>query len=132
MLWPRGGSLAEVRRFLSTTRASTGGESKKKLRDQTVHSSDVDQTRFDGRNYGLVLTDDTVQTITKFPDSFGYKNAVDGVCAVALPNCTSVAADLVSGGDANTYIWADDKHLTPSMHARIGSQALTRALNNPF
>ena len=94
--------------------------------------TNIDQTRFDGRNYGLVLTDDTVQTISKFPDSFGYKNAVDGVCAVALPNCTSVAADLVSGGDANTYVWADDKHLTPSMYARIGSQALTRALNNPF
>jgi phospholipase/lecithinase/hemolysin len=94
--------------------------------------TNIDQTRFDGRNYGLVLTDDTVQTVTKFPDNFGYKNAVDGVCAVALPNCTSAAADLVSGGDPATYVWADDKHLTPSMHARIGSQALTRALNNPF
>jgi outer membrane lipase/esterase len=92
----------------------------------------IDQTRFDGRNYGLVLTDDTVQTITKFPDNFGYSNAVDGVCAVALPNCTNVTADLVTGGNAGTYIWADDKRLTPSMHARIGSQALTRALNNPF
>ena len=92
----------------------------------------IDQTRFDGRNYGLVLTDDTVQTITKFPENFGYSNAVDGVCAVALPNCTSATADLVSGGNAGAYVWADDKHLTPSMHARIGSQALTRALNNPF
>lgn len=92
----------------------------------------IDQTRFDGRNYGLVLTDDTVQTITRFPDSFGYANAVAGVCAVALPNCTSATADLVSGGSAATYVWADDRHLTPSMHSRIGSQALTRALNNPF
>jgi len=92
----------------------------------------IDQTRFDGRNYGLVLTDDTVQTITKFPGDFGYSNTVDGVCAVALPNCTSATADLVSGGNVGTYVWADDKHLTPSMHSRIGSQALTRALNNPF
>jgi outer membrane lipase/esterase len=92
----------------------------------------IDQTRFDGRNYGLVLADDTVQTITKFPDNFGYTNAVDGVCAVALPDCTSATADLVAGGNAGTYIWADDKRLAPSMHARIGSQALTRALNNPF
>jgi phospholipase/lecithinase/hemolysin len=92
----------------------------------------IDQTRFDGRNYGLVLTDDTVQTITRFPADFGYSNAVDGVCAVALPNCTSATADLVAGGNAATYVWADDKHFTPSIHARVGSQALTRALNNPF
>jgi outer membrane lipase/esterase len=92
----------------------------------------IDQTRFDGRNYGLVLTDDTVQTITRFPSSFGYANATNGVCVVALPNCTSAAADLVAGGTSDSYIWADDRRLTPSMHSRIGSQALTRALNNPF
>ncbi|NRF66700.1 esterase [Aquincola sp. S2] len=92
----------------------------------------IDQTRFDGRNYGLVLTDDTVSTVSRFPDSFGYSNVVDGVCAVALPNCTSATADLVSGGNAGTYMWADDRRLAPPMHSRIGSQALTRAINNPF
>jgi phospholipase/lecithinase/hemolysin len=92
----------------------------------------IDQTRFDGRNYGLVLTDDTVQTISRFPADFGYSNSTEGVCAVALPDCTSATADLVSGGNPAAYVWADDKRLTPSMHARIGSQALTRALNNPF
>lgn len=92
----------------------------------------IDQTRFDGRNYGLVLTDDTVQTISRFASDFGYSNSTDGVCVVALPNCTSATADLVSGGNAGSYVWADDRHLTPSMHERIGSQALTRALNNPF
>ena len=92
----------------------------------------IDQTRFDGRNYGLVLADDTVQTISRFPADFAYSNSTEGVCAVAPPNCTNATADLVSGGNAGTYVWADDKHLTPSMHARIGSQALTRALNNPF
>lgn len=92
----------------------------------------IDQTRYDGRNYGLVLSDDQTQTIAKFPGSFGYTNVTDGVCAVALPNCTSATADLVSGGAVATYMWADDRHLTPAMHARIGSLALTRALNNPF
>jgi outer membrane lipase/esterase len=92
----------------------------------------IDQTRFDGRNYGLVLTDDTVQTITRFPSTFGYANATAGVCAVAPPNCTSATADLVAGGTVDGFVWADDRHLTPSMHSRIGSQALTRALNNPF
>ncbi|WP_284615716.1 SGNH/GDSL hydrolase family protein [Aquabacterium humicola] len=92
----------------------------------------IDQTRFDGRNYALVLTDDTVSTISRFPGNFGYTNVVDGVCAVALPNCTSVTADLVSGGVVASYMWADDRRLAPSMHSRIGSAALTRALNNPF
>lgn len=94
--------------------------------------TNVDQTRFDGRNYGLVLADDTVQSISRFPGSFGYSNVTDGVCLVALPNCTSATADLVSGATLDTYMWSDDRHLSPSLHSRIGSQALTRALNNPF
>lgn len=92
----------------------------------------IDQTRFDGRNYGLVLADDTVQSIAKFPGSYGYSNVVDAVCLVALPNCTSAAADLVSGASLDSYMWASDRQLSPSLHSRIGSQALTRALNNPF
>lgn len=94
--------------------------------------TNIDQTRFDGRNYGLVLADDTVKSIARFPGSFGYGNVTDGVCLVALPNCTSAAADLVSGATLDGYMWSDDLHLSPSLHSRIGSQALTRALNNPF
>jgi len=92
----------------------------------------IDQTRFDGRNYGLVLADDTVQSIARFPSSFNYSNVTDGVCLVALPNCTSATADLVASATLDTYMWSDDRHLSPSLHSRIGSQALTRALNNPF
>ncbi|HSW04999.1 SGNH/GDSL hydrolase family protein [Aquabacterium sp.] len=94
--------------------------------------TEIDQTRFDGRNYGLVLADDTVQSIAKFPGSYGYTNVVDAVCLVAAPNCTTAAADLVSGATLDSYMWSTDRQLSPSLHSRIGSQALTRALNNPF
>jgi len=92
----------------------------------------IDQTRFDGRNYGLVLADDTVQTIARFASAYGYSNVVSPLCVVALPNCTTASADLVSGGTTDSYMWADDRRFSPSIHSRIGSQALTRALNNPL
>lgn len=92
----------------------------------------IDQTKYDGRNYGLVLSDDTTQSIARFPGSFGYANVTDAVCLVALPNCTSATADIVAGASVDSYMWADDRHLTPSLQSRIGSQALSRALNNPF
>lgn len=92
----------------------------------------IDQTRFDGRNYGLVLADDTVQTIARFSAAYGYSDVSNGVCLVALPNCTTASADLVAGATVDTYMWASDRHLSPSLHSRIGSQALTRALNNPL
>lgn len=92
----------------------------------------IDQSRFDGRNYGLVLADDTVQAVARYPEYYDYTNVADAVCLAALPQCTAAAADLVSGAKLSAYMWASDRQMSPSMHARIGSQALTRALNNPF
>lgn len=90
----------------------------------------IDPTRFDGRNYGLVLADDQVQSTVRFPG--GYTNVVDGLCAKVLPTCTSATADLVSGAAVSTWMWSDDRHFSPSMHDRMGALALSRALNNPF
>ncbi|MBI5259636.1 MAG: esterase [Burkholderiales bacterium] len=92
----------------------------------------IDQTRFDGRNYGLVLTDDTVQALARFPTSYGFSNVIDAVCVAALPNCTTAAADLVSGASVDGYAWASDRLLSPRVHSTIGSQAVSRAINNPF
>lgn len=93
----------------------------------------IDSTRFDGRNYGLVLADDIVQAMSRYPTSYALNNVVDGVCAVALPNCTSATADLIaSDATSANYLWADDRHLAPSAHSYIGTQAVSRAANNPF
>lgn len=93
----------------------------------------IDPTRFDGRNYGLILADDVIQAMARYPTSYVLTNVVDGVCAVALPNCTSATADLIaSDATSANYLWADDRHLGPTAHSYIGSQAVSRAANNPF
>lgn len=96
----------------------------------------IDSTRFDGRNYGLVLADDVSQSMARNPTVFSLTNTISGVCVTALPNCTSAAADLVVTAGATTnvaaYLWADSRHVSPAVHARIGEQATARASGNPF
>lgn len=93
----------------------------------------IDPNRFDGRNYGLVLSDDIVQAMARYPTSYALSNVATGVCTVALPACTSATADLVAtDATASTYLWADDRRLAPSAHTYIGTQAVSRAQNNPF
>lgn len=93
----------------------------------------IDPNRFDGRNYGLVLADDIVQAMARFPTSYALSSVVAGACVVALPDCTSATADMVAtDATASSYLWADDRHLAPSAHTYIGTQAVSRAQNNPF
>ncbi len=94
--------------------------------------TNIDASRFDGRNYGLVLADDLVQSMARNPSSYGLTNTVDAVCIKPLPECTSAAADLVSAAAVAAYLWADDRHLSPAAHGQIGTQALARAKGNPF
>ena len=96
----------------------------------------IDSTRFDGRNYGLVLADDVSQSMSRNPAVFNLTNVVTGVCAIALPECTSAAADIITvngvGANVAAYMWADDRRVSPAVHARIGEQATARAAGNPF
>jgi outer membrane lipase/esterase len=92
----------------------------------------IDPLRYDGRNYGLVLADDMINTLVNSPSNYGLTNIVDAVCLVQLPQCTDDPADLVPGGSAGTYLWADNQHMSPAGHAKLGSLAQSRALNNPF
>jgi phospholipase/lecithinase/hemolysin len=96
----------------------------------------IDSTRFDGRNYGLVLADDVSQSMARNPAVFSLSNVVDAVCAAVLPDCTSAASDIVApggvGANVAAYLWASDRHLSSAAHARIGEQATARAANNPF
>lgn len=88
----------------------------------------------DGRLIGLLLLDETIQTLVKFPDSFGYTNVTSAACNPTLAPqvlaCTSLT--LVTGATSVTYLWADDRHLSSSGHDRLGQLAVSRAVNNPF
>jgi len=98
----------------------------------------IDATDYDGRNYGLVLADDVVAAIEKFPTSYlvGAANKADAVCALAsMPAGCLIVSDTVTPANNiayNTHLWASDRHLGPVANAQIASQALSRAVNNPF
>ncbi|MDR7269962.1 hypothetical protein J2X20_002620 [Pelomonas saccharophila] len=86
----------------------------------------------DGRLIGLVLVDETIQQIARFPAAFGYTNVVDAACRtdIAPQDCTTET--LVTDANASQWLWAGDLLLGPSAQQRIGTQALSRARNNPF
>lgn len=103
----------------------------------------IDATRYDGRNYGLVLADDIVAAMAKLPTSFLTAPSVASVAACGTANgqtadavATSVLAcnttNLVTDANSGSHLWASDRHLGPSAHSRIGSQAQSRAATNPF
>lgn len=85
----------------------------------------------DGRLIGLVLVDETIQQITRFPSAFGYSNVTDTACTtnIAPQDCTT---DSLKSDATSTWLWASDTTLGPTAQQRIGSLALTRAKSNPF
>ncbi len=84
----------------------------------------------DGRFVGLVQADLQLQAIDRFPGGFGVVNVTDGVCTVALPQCST--ATLVTGADPATYLWADETRLGSAGHAQLAQLAVDRARRNPF
>jgi outer membrane lipase/esterase len=93
----------------------------------------VDATRFDGRNYGLVLADDIVSAIVRAPTAFllAPANVTEAACSTAnVVDCLTTT--LQTGATATSHLWASDRHLGPEAHRQIGLQAQTRAVNNPF
>jgi outer membrane lipase/esterase len=86
----------------------------------------------DGRQIGLVLTDETMQSDYRYSSYWGYTNVTDPSClATSLPPvCTDKT--LVTGATAANYFFAGDVLLGPQLHGRIGSIAVSRATNNPF
>jgi hypothetical protein len=53
-------------------------------------------------------------------------------CLVALPNCSSAAADLVSGGLYNTHLWADDRRLGYPGPALLANRAVSLLRSLPL
>ena len=104
----------------------------------------INPAAYDGRNYGLVLGDDLVSAMARNPGSNLSSPASTDVAACAnLPDGSSGDAmasavlacnttTLVTGAASNTHLWASDRHLGPNAHFRIGEQAVSRAVNNPF
>jgi lysophospholipase L1-like esterase len=92
----------------------------------------------DGRFVGLVQTDLVSRAIARAPFFYGLVNASDGICTVALPNCTSETVVIVGEGDnaspavASQYFWADATRLSAGAHLQIANLAADRARRNPF
>ncbi len=91
----------------------------------------------DGRKIGLVLLDEIVSTIAKFPGLLGFTNSSQGVCDLTKSTLTPpstldcTAQTLILNGTA-AYLWADNLHLSASGQSQLGSAAIQRAQNNPF
>ncbi len=87
----------------------------------------------DGRYVGLVLADEMVQSAVRVPSAYGLSNVIAAVCDPAKSTeTTCTTATLVDGGNASTWLWADDLHFGVVAHRQLGALAAARARNNPF
>lgn len=84
----------------------------------------------DGRRWGLVELDSMIQAGIDNPGGYGLNNITAGVCAVGLPDCST--STLVAGGDAMTWLWADNLWIGWRAHQYLGNFARNRASGNPF
>ena len=96
----------------------------------------------DGRRIGLVLLDEYLGTVRKF--GLGFSNTTLAAClpSAPLPNCntntlgTDAAAvpppATPASASAATWLWADDRHMTPAAQNSLATLAAQRAQNNPF
>lgn len=89
----------------------------------------------DGSKIGLVLLDDLTRAAVQNPGAYAYSDVSEPACALSnrdnlLYTCTT--STLVAAGADTSYLWADDLRIGSSMQNFLGSQAVTRASNNPF
>lgn len=88
-----------------------------------------------GDRVALMLTDELVQSMAKFPANYGgMTDVTTAVCDPAkAPGVSLCTTDtLVTDGNAFRWLWADDTHLSPNGHAYIGALASSRVRTNPF
>lgn len=86
----------------------------------------------DGSRWGLVELDAIINAAINNPDGYGLNNVRTAVCTVDLPFCDNIAADLVTNGNPDTWLWASDRWIGWQPHSRMGSFARSRAQDNPF
>ena len=74
----------------------------------------------DGRLVGLVLVDETVQQISRFPAAFGYTNVTDAACRTDIARQDCTPNTLVTDANTTQWLWAGDTLLSPVAQQRIG------------
>lgn len=88
-----------------------------------------------GSRVAIMLTNELMQTMYKFPTSFaGMSNVTVQSCnAAVVTNVLDCTSDtLITGATSTSHLWADATHLSPNGHAYIGSLAASRTRANPF
>jgi len=88
--------------------------------------------RNDGHYIGLILTDELMGTMSRYPTLYSASNSTDAACLASSlpPVCTDKT--LVANATSATHMWASDRLVGPVMHNNMASQAINRATNNPF
>lgn len=91
----------------------------------------------DGRIIGLVLLDELVGTLVRFPGLDNFTDLIDPVCDLTKsqllpPSILDCSQDTLVDGGSAAYLWADDRHLGASAQNLLGGLATSRAQNNPF
>jgi len=99
--------------------------------------TNIDAQKYDGRNYGLIITDDIITALVAAPSGYtaylvSPYDVTTAECLVALPNCSTATADLVSGGLYNTHLWADDRRLGYPGHALMANRAISLLSSLPL
>lgn len=96
----------------------------------------LEDVRDGGRAVGLILIDELVLSMSRFPTAYGLTDVSKPVCldTAPLPACNMTTLDPTAVATSYGYdwLWADDKHLGANAQGRIGSLAMSRARNNPF
>lgn len=91
--------------------------------------------KLNGSQVAIMLTDELMQAMYKFPTTYGgMSNVLDASCDKALaPTVLQCTTDtLVTGATSTSHLWAHDVYLSPNGHAYIGALAANRTRANPF
>jgi len=86
----------------------------------------------DGSLIGLVLLDQTTQSMARYPSIYGMTNATDQACLVTVTPINCTTNTLANGATPTTYMWATNLLLSPGAQTQLANQAISRAKNNPF
>lgn len=88
----------------------------------------------DGRRIGLVQLDQYLITVDNATQAGGgtFANTTLAACLTSAPLPTCTADTLVADAVGVSWLWADDRHLSATGQASLGSLAAARAQNNPF
>jgi phospholipase/lecithinase/hemolysin len=88
----------------------------------------------DGHKIGLIQLDQYVIAVNAATQAGtgSYANTTLAACKTTAPLPTCTTDTLVDDAVGAVWLWADDRHLSASGQAGLGSLAVTRAQNNPF